>query len=179
MNNIILSVIIPDYRQKGSMGKINIDIIFSKENNDIISINSIEEFNNNIDKLINVDEKDYKNSYHIEKIRKYFNEFYPGIAKTANIDKFDPNTSFAFYKILAKNGFVVYINSEYLSLIYVPEILKDSQKDSLSILSKIINPNSNNVLFICGKKVETIEGLNYNEVLKRLNINTDNQEMRM
>ena len=61
MNNIILSVIIPDYRQKGSMGKINIDIIFSKENNDIISINSIEEFNNNIDKLINVDEKDYKN----------------------------------------------------------------------------------------------------------------------
>ena len=71
---------------------------------------------------------------------------------------------------------VVLANSEYMSLLFVPEKLKKSQKNSLMMLKSMINPEQNFSCIVSGDEYN-LENVKYNEILNFFDIEKQRKRM--
>lgn len=178
MNENVLAVLIPsEYEDESFNSEIAVDFLFESEDYKTISIDSISEleiFKGDIDD-INCHKLDGKIYYHINHIKQYLNKNFKKLSEKLQLERFDPDSHYALYRLLAKNGIITYINSSYLSLLFLPEKLKESQKKSLVSISDMIDPGMN---FSCEKIGDIpVDDVNYNEILKYLELDSDRMRL--
>lgn len=79
---------------------------------------------------------------------------------------------------MARRGIITLINSDYSSLLFLPKTLSKNQKDSLSILSNIIDNDKKFSFYESGDSTY-VEDVNYSEILSYLDIENKNLKRGM
>ncbi len=173
MNENILAVCIPN-----NENELSLDFLFQSDNYKTISVTNEFQFECFLDDIDDISLLKQKNKiyYHIDHIKEYLKENNEKLLKKLRAERFNPDSEFVFFKLLANNGMVVLTNNEYTSFLFVPEKLKKSQKNSLLKLKSMINPEQNFVCIVSGDEYN-LENVKYNEILNFLDIG--NQRKRM
>lgn len=173
MNENILAVCIPN-----NENELSLDFLFQSDNYKTISVTNEFQFECFLDDIddISLLKQENKIYYHIDHIKEYLKENNEKLLKKLRAERFNPDSEFVFFKLLANNGMVVLTNNEYTSFLFVPEKLKKSQKNSLLKLKSMINPEQNFVCIVSGDEYN-LENVKYNEILNFLDI--ENQRKRM
>lgn len=150
MNEQIAAVIIPGNNlsnDKCRNGEIDI-LLFSEDNNHI-NIKNDDDFMTINGKIAECKQLDYP-KYHIDVIREYLKKEFKSETSTLNLQRFDPNSSFVLYQILASVGNIIILNSEYVIPIIMPVANKVSneQIEALSRISSIVDNDNIQVSFV-------------------------------
>lgn len=166
MNENILAVCVP-----GNENELSLDFLFQSDDYKIISVKNEFEFECLLDDIDDISCRKQENKiyYHINHVKEYLKKNNNKLLKKLETDKFNPNNEFIFFKLLADNGIVILANSEYMSFLFVPEKLKQSQKNSLIKLKDMINPEQNFSCIVSGDEYN-LENVKYNEILNFLEI---------
>lgn len=145
MTEELLAIIIPGRLLSNNIDRRGqIDLLFESKDNVVITIRNDDEFMNfkeNInDYVFEKIENDIQ--YHLDIIITYLQKYFKRETSALNFNNYEPATAFSLYKILAKSGFIVMINSQYNIPIFLPssENILNSQLDSLERLNTIIDP---------------------------------------
>ena len=173
MNENILAVCIP-----GNENELSLDFLFQSDDYKTISVKNEFQFECFLDDIDDISILKQKNKiyYHIDLVKEYLKKNNEKLSKKLKIEKFNPNNEFVLFKLLADNGMVVLANSEYMSLLFVPEKLKKSQKNSLMMLKSMINPEQNFSCIVSGDEYN-LENVKYNEILNFLDIEKQRKRM--
>lgn len=173
MNENILAVCMP-----GNESELSLDFLFQSDDYKTISVKNEFQFECFLDDINDISILKQKNKiyYHIDLVKEYLKKNNEKLSKKLKIEKFNPNNEFVLFKLLADNGMVVLANSEYMSLLFVPEKLKKSQKNSLMMLKSMINPEQNFSCIVSGDEYN-LENVKYNEILNFLDIEKQRKRM--
>ena len=173
MNENILAVCIPN-----NENELSLDFLFQSDDYKTISVTNEFQFECFLDDIDDISLLKQKNKiyYHIDLVKNYLKKNNERLSKKVRIDRFNPDNELVLFKLLANNGIIILVNSEYMSLLFVPEKLKKSQKNSLLKLKSMINPEQNFVCIVSGDEYN-LENVKYNEILNFLDIG--NQRKRM
>lgn len=178
MNENILAVCIP-----GNENELSLDFLFQSDDYKTISVKNVFQFECFLDDIDDISLLKQKNKiyYHIDLVKNYLKKNNERLSKKVRIDRFNPDNELVLFKLvlfklLANNGIIILVNSEYMSLLFVPEKLKKSQKNSLMVLKDIIDPDQNFSCIVSGDEYN-LENVKYNEILNFLDIG--NQRKRM
>ena len=171
MADEILAVCIPSKKDKSDSSEICIDFLFQSEDYKTIEINSILQFECFLDDIddISCNKKQGKIYYHSDHIKDYLKNNHKSLAQKLKLERFNSNNEFILFKLLAKNGIITLINSEYMSMLFIPEKLKESQKKSLNMLKYIIDSEHNFFCIVEGDDFY-LENVKYIEILNFLDI---------
>lgn len=176
MSEEVLAIFIPGMMPADRDAKNgDIDLLFNSKDmivKNIINDDQFMFFKENMDKYkYPINPK--KEELHIEHIIDYLKRFFKMYTGPINFEKFKPDTAYILYRLLAREGNIIIINSQYNILIYLPSVSKVTKKqyESLVRLSTIINPNIGIEAEVV-TDIEAVEGLYYdtfNEIVEYIN----------
>lgn len=145
MNEKIAAVIIPGNNLSNNKCRNGeIDILLFSEDNAYLNIKNDDDFMIANSKIDEYKELDYS-KYHIDVIREYLKKEFRGETSTLNLERFDPNSSFVLYQILASVGNIIILNSEHVIPIFMPIVRKIS-KEQLEALNRISGIIDNDII---------------------------------
>lgn len=136
------------------------------------------EFKDNIDSY-KFEINQEKEEEHIQHIVDYLNKNFKLETRTIDLSVYEPHNSYILYRILAKNGNIIIINSQVCSIGYFPSIdmITKEQIENLQRLSQLINPE---ISFECEfvKTLKDIDHCSFNNFGELLDEITNKKVMR-
>ena len=99
----------------------------------MIEINSQEDYDK-VEAFIIEDSSE--DLYHIDHLKEYLNRYKKGIFPKAYLDKFHSSNEFLLFSNLSDLGNISFINSDYVTILYLPKYINDKLIQTLEEMDR-------------------------------------------